>query len=178
MKSRMERIEQRLTAFENEHMHLRTTPAKLLPTAGSRGETQHTSSLVEIDELGRQLVAASTDRILREAQYRSRFAGRPGVGHRLRPAPAGSKTQLCHGSAWPADQARRSELEQEQAQLSAEHGPNFPRVVEIRGQLQDLDRQKQAEDARWSSNSAAPGRLRSTASNWCARISPNSPPKV
>ncbi len=44
--------------------------------------------------------------------------------------------------------ARRSELEQEQAQLSIEHGPNFPRVVEIRRLLQDLDRQKQAEDAK------------------------------
>ena len=44
--------------------------------------------------------------------------------------------------------ARRSDLEQEQAQLSAEHGPSFPRVVEISRQLQDLDRQKQAEDAK------------------------------
>ena len=44
--------------------------------------------------------------------------------------------------------ARRSDLEQEQAQLSAEHGPSFPRVVEIGRQLQDLDRQKQAEDAK------------------------------
>jgi polysaccharide export outer membrane protein len=44
--------------------------------------------------------------------------------------------------------ARRSDLEQEQAQLSAEHGPNYPRVVEIGRQLQDLDRQKKAEDAR------------------------------
>ncbi len=44
--------------------------------------------------------------------------------------------------------ARRSDLEQEQAQLSAEHGPGFPRVVEIGRQLQDLDRQKQAEDAK------------------------------
>ena len=31
--------------------------------------------------------------------------------------------------------AQHSELEQEQAQLSIEHGPNYPRVVEIRGQL-------------------------------------------
>ncbi len=44
--------------------------------------------------------------------------------------------------------ARRSDLEQEQAQLSAEHGPNFPRVIEIGRQLQDLDGQKQAEDAK------------------------------
>ena len=32
--------------------------------------------------------------------------------------------------------------------MSAEHGPNFPRVVEIRQQLQDLDHQKQREDTR------------------------------
>jgi polysaccharide export outer membrane protein len=44
--------------------------------------------------------------------------------------------------------ARRSDLEQERAQLSAEHGPNFPRVVEIGRQLQDLGAQKKAEDAR------------------------------
>jgi hypothetical protein len=44
--------------------------------------------------------------------------------------------------------SRHSELEQEQAQLSIEHGPNFPRVVEIRGLLQNLDQQKQAEDAK------------------------------
>ena len=43
---------------------------------------------------------------------------------------------------------RHSELELEQAQLSAEHGPNFPRVVEIRSQLEDLDAQKKAEDAK------------------------------
>ena len=41
---------------------------------------------------------------------------------------------------------RRSDLEQEQAQLRIEHGPNFPRVVEIRTQMQDLDQQIKAED--------------------------------
>jgi polysaccharide export outer membrane protein len=44
--------------------------------------------------------------------------------------------------------ARRSELEQEQAQLSAEHGPNFPRVVEIQRLLQEIGKQRQAEDAK------------------------------
>jgi hypothetical protein len=44
--------------------------------------------------------------------------------------------------------AHHSELEQEQAQLSIEHGPNFPRVVEIRGLLQNLDEQKSTEDAK------------------------------
>ncbi len=44
--------------------------------------------------------------------------------------------------------AHRSDLEQEQTQLRIEHGPNFPRVVEIRNQIQDLDQQIKAEDVK------------------------------
>jgi succinoglycan biosynthesis transport protein ExoP len=43
---------------------------------------------------------------------------------------------------------QRSGLEEEQAQLSAEHGPNFPRVVEIRKDLEELEKQRQAADAK------------------------------
>lgn len=44
--------------------------------------------------------------------------------------------------------ARRSDLEQEQARLRIARGPNFPRVVEIHSQTQDLDAQLKAEDAK------------------------------
>jgi polysaccharide export outer membrane protein len=102
---------------------------------------------VEIDELGRQLVTASTDRILREAQYRAASKGDPELviasDPRLQTDSRDFATALLQQI-----HARHSELQQEQAQLSAEHGPNFPRVVEIRHQLQDLDQQKQAEDAK------------------------------
>jgi len=40
------------------------------------------------------------------------------------------------------------DLQQEQAQLSAEHGPNYARVVEIRRQLADVDQQIKDEDAK------------------------------
>jgi polysaccharide export outer membrane protein len=144
LKARVDGDEQRLAAFQREH-GLLTTPETL--ANGQPSETQHTSSLVEIDELGRQLVVASTDRILREAQYRAASKGDPELviasDPRLQTDSRDFATALLQQI-----HARRSELQQEQAQFSAEHGPNFPRVVEIRHQLLDLDQQKQAEDAK------------------------------
>jgi len=144
LKAHVDQDEQRLAAFQREH-NLLTTPETL--ANGQPGETQHTSAVLEIDELGRQLVAVSTDRILREAQYRAASQGDPELviasDPRLQTESGNFATALLQQI-----HARRSELEQEQSQLSIEHGPNFPRVVEIRRLLQDLDQQKQTEDAK------------------------------
>jgi polysaccharide export outer membrane protein len=144
LKIRVDQDEQRLAAFQREH-GLLTTPETL--ANGQPGETQHTSAVLEIDELGRQLVTVSTDRILREAQYRAASQGDPELviasDPRLQAESGNFATALLQQI-----HSRRSELEQEQAQLNIEHGPNFPRAVEIRRLLQDLDQQKQAEDAK------------------------------
>ena len=144
LKASVDKDEQRLAAFQREHGIL-STPETM--ANGQQGETQHISALLEMDELGRQLVAATTDRILREAEYRAASQGDPELvvasDPRLQSENGNFTTALLQQL-----HARRSELELEQAQLKIEHGPNFPRVLEIRGQLQDLDRQVQAEDAR------------------------------
>jgi polysaccharide export outer membrane protein len=144
LKDREADDQQRLAAFQREH-GLLTTPETL--ANGQPGETQHTSAVLEIDELGRQLVAASSDRIQHEAQYRAASAGDPELviasDQRLQSESGNFATALLQQI-----HARQSELEQEQAQLGIEHGPNFPRVVEIRGLLQNLDEQKKAEDAK------------------------------
>ncbi len=144
LKARVDQDEQRLAAFQREH-NLLTTPETL--ANGQPGETQHTSAVLEIDELGRQLVAVSTDRILREAQYRAASEGDPELviasDPRLQAESGNFATALLQQI-----HARRSELEQEQAQLNIEHGSNFPRVVEIQRLLLDLDQQKQSEDAK------------------------------
>jgi len=144
LKARSEQEQQQLTEFQGTHGIL-STPDTL--ANGQPGQEQHTSALLEIDELGRQLVAASTDRILREAEYRSAQQGNPEMVVSTDPR---LQTEVGHLSNLMIEQirARQSELEQEQAQLSIEHGPNYPRVVEIRRLLQDLDRQKQGEDAK------------------------------
>lgn len=144
LKERVEQDQQRLSVFQSNH-GLLSTPETL--ANGKPGETQHNSTLLEIDELGRQLAVAASDRILREAEYRAASQGDPELVIASDP-----RLQIESGSFATAllqqIHARHSELELEQAQLSAEHGPNFPRVEEIRRQLQDLDGQKQAEDAK------------------------------
>jgi len=144
LKARVDQDQLRLAAFQQQH-NLLTTPETLVN--GQSGETEHTTALVEMDELSRQLVAASTDRILREAQFRAASEGDPEL------VIASDPALLAEGGNFATAllqqiHARQSDLEQEQAQLNIEHGPNFPRAVELRRQLQELDRQKKAEDAR------------------------------
>jgi polysaccharide biosynthesis/export protein len=144
LKMRVGGDQQRLTAFQTKHGLL---SAPQTTSNGEPGEEQHNSTLLEIDELGKQLVAATTDRILREAEYRSALQGNPEVVFAADP-----QLQAQYGSFATAQleqiNTHRSELELELAQLSAEHGANFPRVVEIRKQLEDLNTQKKVEDAK------------------------------
>jgi polysaccharide export outer membrane protein len=144
LKTRVDKDQLRLAEFEN--LHGIVSAPEVLANAQS-GETEHSSALLEIDELSRQLVAATTDRILADAEYRAASQGDPEMviasDPHLQADNANFATALLQQI-----HARRSDLEQEQAQLSAERGPGFPRVVEIGRQLQDLDRQKQAEDAK------------------------------
>ncbi len=144
LKTRVNDDQKRLADFEDQH-GIVSTPEVM--ANGQPGETEHSSVLLEIDELSRQLVAATTDRILAEAEYRAASHGDPETviasDPHLQADNANFATALLEQI-----HARRSDLEQEQAQLSAEHGPGFPRVVEINRQLQDLDRQKKTEDAK------------------------------
>ena len=133
-----------LNTFREQHGLLRMPSGN---TPESASQEDHNAALVEIDELSRQLVSATADRILAEAELHAATIGDPELvvasDPRLQSAtsdfPVGVLQQI---------HAHRSELEQERAQLSAEHGPNFPRVVEIGRQLDDLNAQQRTEDAR------------------------------
>jgi polysaccharide export outer membrane protein len=142
MKATEDRDQLRLTDFQSKN-GLLSTPETL--ANGQPGESQHNSTLVEIDELGREMAAATADRILRQAQYRSARQSDPelviAANPRLQAEYGSFATSLLEQI-----HTRHSELELEQAQLSSEHGPNFPRTVEIRRQLEDLDAQKRRED--------------------------------
>lgn len=144
LKTRMDADEKKLDDFRQAHGLLR------MPSNGAgqnASESDHNSTLLEIDELGRQMAAATADRILAEAAFRAATQGDPELV-----AAASPHLQTTSGDLTTAVlqqiRARRSDLEQERAQLSAEHGNNFPRVVEISRQLQDLESQRKAEDAR------------------------------
>ena len=66
LKIRTDNDQRRLAEFENQH-GIVSTPEVM--ANGQPGETEHSSALLEIDELSRQLVAATTDRILAEAEF-------------------------------------------------------------------------------------------------------------
>jgi len=144
LKSRVDADQRRLSDFEAQH-GIVSAPGIL--ANGGTGEGEHTTTLEEMDELSRQLVAATTDRIVAEAEFHAASQGDPEAviasDPRLQAASSNFATALLQQI-----HAKRSDLEQERAQLSTEHGANFPRVVEIGRQLEDLDRQKQAEDAK------------------------------
>ena len=144
LKARVDGDQQRLAEFETAHGIVATpeTTANGMP-----GETQHSTTALEIDELGRQLAEASSERILAEAEFRTASEGDPEMVIATDPRLQTEGGGLAI-AALEQIHARRSDLEQEKAQLSAEHGPNFPRVVEIGRQLDDLDRQKHAQDAK------------------------------
>lgn len=144
LKSRVDSDQRRLVAFEAQH-GIVGEPEIL--SNGDAGESTHTAAQLEMDELSRQLVGATTDRILAEAEYRAAAQGDPeqviASDARLQAAGSNFGTALLQQI-----RARRSDLKQEQAQLSVEHGAGFPRVVEIGRQLEDLDRQKKDEDGK------------------------------
>ncbi len=144
LKARVAQDDAKLAEFEDQH-GIVSAPGTL--ANGQPGAAEHMPALEELDGLSRDLVEATTERIVREAEYRAAVQGDPELvaATDARPQAAGSayNTALLQQL-----RARRSDLEQEQAQLSIEHGPNFPRVVEIGQQLQDLERQRKAEEAR------------------------------
>jgi polysaccharide biosynthesis/export protein len=143
LKSRMEVNQARLSAFEQEHGIL-TTPSA---DGGQKDQGPDNPMLVQLVELDRELVAATTDRIVSEAAYRAASTGDPEV---VAETPRGADEGNGNLETVLLGQIRtqRSGLEEEQAQLSTEHGPNFPRVVEIRKELDDLEKQQQAADAK------------------------------
>ncbi len=143
LKLRTDADERKLSDFQKHHGIL--DAAETLGS-GPTADVEHTAQMGEVDAFSRELVNATTDRIVREAEYRAAASGDPELV--LASDPKLQATGSFASALLQELHTRRSDLEQEQAQLRVEHGPNFPRVIEIRSQLQDLDTQKKAEDGK------------------------------
>jgi len=144
LKTRSDEDEERLDVFQKKH-GLLITPEEL--ANGRPGAADHTVPLHEVDEAASDLAAASSERILREAEYRAAMDGDPEAVLASDPRMEAESGGIS-AAAFRELHARKTALQQEQAQLAPEHGPNFPRSVEIREQIEDLDRQLQAEDGK------------------------------
>jgi len=135
--------EKQLAAFEREHGFVSTQQAS---AAGAPIETLHDPAVQQIDEAGRLLAMAGGDRILREALYTQAQQGNP---EQVLAANPELQAEMGPGGAALAQQLRThmSEIAVELAQLRAERGPNYPRVVELQRAQADLESQLKAEDA-------------------------------
>ena len=142
LKAKMEANQTQLLAFERQH-ELLTTPGM---EGGDKDQGAGNPMLVQLVELDRELVAATADRIVSEAAYRAASEGDPEVVAETGRGTAEGATNL-ETALLEQIRTQRSGLEEEQAQLSAEHGPNFPRVIEIRKDLDELEKRRQAADA-------------------------------
>jgi uncharacterized protein involved in exopolysaccharide biosynthesis len=143
LKARADGDDRTLAAFQKKHGILISSETL---ANGRPATAAHLPAMVELDELGREQAAANSERILREAEYRAAAQGDPEVVLAFDPRVQGEGASLSN--SFRQIHARRSDLEQELAQLSIERGPNFPRVLEIRQQLKDLDKQLETEKAK------------------------------
>ncbi len=144
LKARVDAENKRLVEFQKQN-GLVDAPQTI--AGGQTSEVQHSPELVEIDALSRELVDARADRILRQTQYLAALRSGPesvlASDARLQTQNAGFATAVLTQL-----HTQQSALEQEASQLRTEHGPNFPRVVEIHAQLADIDRQLTVQDKR------------------------------
>ncbi len=132
-----------LAEFERTHSIL--TSEQTL-ASGVSVEIARDPAVQQVDDLGRQLALAEGDRIERQALYNEAKQGDP--EQVLAANPAYQAVMASSGSSLALQlQTRRSDLVTELAQWRAEHGPNFPQVVQLQRAIDDIDRQLAATQA-------------------------------
>jgi len=141
MKAQVDRDDARLAEFQKTHGILSVADAV---ARGRSQEVGNGGALAAVEAFSHELVGATADRMLREAEYRAATAGDPELVVDQRSGSGENSERALLQQL----HARRSELELEETQLKIEHGPNFPRLVEIREQIQDANAQTKAAKMR------------------------------
>lgn len=87
----------------------------------------HNVAMNRVDELNRQLATVEAERIVKEAQYRVAAAGNPELIAAVVPE-----------SVIQTLRKQQAELRVQYAELTAKYDDNYPRVVQLRSQLKDI----------------------------------------
>jgi len=105
-------------------------------SAGPNGTSTGAHSIIvsQLEEQNQQLVNAQSERIVREARYREALSGDPAVIAETAPT-----------ATLQALQAQQADLKNQYAQLSAQYGNAYPRVVQMRTQLAQVESALQTE---------------------------------
>ncbi len=84
--------------------------------------------LSKLDDLSKELTDGEADRILKEAQYRISLTGNPELIGTIVP-----------DSVLPVLRGQEADLRNKLAQANSEYGANYPAVVQLRNQLQQVE---------------------------------------
>ena len=87
----------------------------------------HNVGLNRVDELNRQLAVVESERIVKEAQYRVAVAGNPELIAAVVPE-----------SVIQTLRKQQAELRVQNAELTAKYDDDYPKVVQLRSQLKDI----------------------------------------
>lgn len=88
--------------------------------------------LSKLDDLSKELTDAEADRITKEAQYHIAESGNPELISTIAP-----------DSVLPVLRGQEADLKKQLAQASSEYGPNYPAVVQLRDQLDEVEKSLQ-----------------------------------
>jgi len=101
----------------------------------------------KLDELNRELTAAQSDRMEKEALYR--LVQSPDVGSTLAAVSGEPDTQNAAAggtsSLLEKLRAQEADLKVQMAQLSTQFGPSYPKIAQLNSQLTEVDAQIQLE---------------------------------
>lgn len=142
LQSSVEKDQKKLAEYQSRHQLLAGLQDGM--TDDNNAKTVD-PALMELREIGQQLAIAASDRILAESTLHEAEKGNPEAV-----LAGNSQLQVTSGlstAVFTQLHNRKSDLEQEQARLSSEYGPTYPRVVEIQNQLKDIEAQLHGADA-------------------------------
>jgi polysaccharide export outer membrane protein len=148
LKQRVNQDDEKLAELQKQYGILSTSE---MTVDGRLGESAHNAGVAAVDALDRELVDATAERIAREAEYKTASTRDP-EGMLVSNSRSGL-SGVAEATLLQQLHTRRSDLEQERARLEVERGPNFPRAVEIRTQMRDLDAQISEADGKLAEHS-------------------------
>lgn len=141
---KLDREEKELASFESSHGFLTTEQSQ---PDGQPMAALRNPAVQQVDETERLWSQASGDRILRQALFVQAQQGDPEAVLTGNPE---LEAEMGPGGAAMAHQlrGRLSDARVELAQLRLEHGPNYPRVLELERAAQEIEQELKTEDAK------------------------------
>ena len=133
LQMKVETSQEKLVRYQKEHEILGTDEKQNIITA-------------KLDELNKQLTAAESDRMDKEALYRLVESGDPDAIA----STAGGLTDTGQGSQTMSAlleslRSKEADLKIQAAELNTQFGPSYPKLTQINNQLKEIDIQIQGE---------------------------------